>query len=101
MALMMFQMVIIMISMAIESSKRIVEVINEKPTILNPENPIYEVEDGSIEFNNVSFKYKDDAQRDVLSNINLNIKSGETIGILGGTVHLRHHLLILFLDYMM
>ena len=85
MALMMFQMVIIMISMAIESSKRIVEVINEKPTILNPENPIYEVENGEIEFKNVSFKYKEDAKRDVLSNINIKINSGETIGILGST----------------
>ncbi|MCR5706597.1 MAG: ABC transporter ATP-binding protein/permease [Acholeplasmatales bacterium] len=85
MALMMFQMVIVMISMAVESSKRIIEVLEEKPTIVNPENPIYEVEDGSIEFNGVSFKYKEDAKRDVLSDINLNIKSGETIGILGGT----------------
>ncbi len=85
MALMMFQMVIIMIVMAIESAKRITEVLEEKPTILNPENPIYEINDGSIKFENVSFKYKDDAANYALSDINLEIKSGETIGILGST----------------
>ena len=85
MALMMFQMVIIMIVMAIESAKRIVEVLNEVPTLKNPENPIYEVEDGSIKFDNVSFKYSENAKNYALSNINLEIKSGETIGIIGGT----------------
>ena len=85
MALMMLQMVIIMIVMAVESAKRIVEVINEVPTLHNPENPIYEITDGSINFNNVSFKYSENAKKYALSNINLEIKSGETIGILGGT----------------
>ena len=85
MALMMFQMVIIMIVMAVESAKRIVEVIEEVPTLKNPENPIYDINDGSIEFKNVSFKYSENAHKDALSNINLEIKSGETIGILGGT----------------
>ena len=85
MALMMFSMVIVMIVMAIESSKRIVEVLVEKPTLHNPENPIYEVSDGSVEFKDVSFKYSEDAERYSLENINLNIKSGETIGIIGGT----------------
>lgn len=84
-ALMMLQMVIIMIVMAVESAKRIAEVIEEVPTLHNPENPIYEIEDGSIKFNNVSFKYSEHAQKNALSNINLEIKSGETIGILGGT----------------
>ena len=85
MALMMFQMVIIMIVMAIESAKRIVEVLDETPTITNSLNPVYEVNDGSIKFENVSFKYKEEAQNNSLSNINLEIKSGETVGILGGT----------------
>ena len=85
MALMMFQMVIIMISMAIESAKRIAEVIVEEPTLKNPENPIMEVNDGSIEFNNVSFKYSEKAEKYALKDINLSIKSGETIGILGST----------------
>ena len=85
MALMMFSMVIVMIVMAIESSKRIVEVLVEKPTLHNPENPIYEVSDGSVEFKDVSFKYSEDAERYSLENINLSIKSGETIGIIGGT----------------
>lgn len=85
MALMMLQMVIVMITMSIESGRRIKEVLLEKPTITNPENPVMEVKDGSIEFNNVSFKYKKDAQKYALSDINLSIKSGETIGILGGT----------------
>lgn len=85
MALIMFQMVIIMIGMAFESAKRIVEVLNEVPTLTNPENPIYEINDGSIKFDNVSFKYSENAKNYALSNINLEIKSGETIGIIGGT----------------
>ena len=85
MALMMLSMVIVMIVMAIESSKRIAEVLMEKPNLVNPENPVYEIKDGSIEFNNVSFKYSEEAEKYSLENINLNIKSGETIGIIGGT----------------
>lgn len=85
MALMMFSMVLVMIVLAFESSKRIAEVLEEKPNLVNPENPIYEIEDGSIKFDNVSFKYSEDAERYSLENINLSINSGETIGIIGGT----------------
>ena len=85
MALMMLSMVIVMIVMAIESGKRIAEVLMEKPNLVNPENPVYEIKDGSIEFNNVSFKYSEEAEKYSLENINLNIKSGETVGIIGGT----------------
>lgn len=84
-SLMMLSMVFVMITLAGESAKRIVEVLNEKSTLINPENPIYEVKDGSITFENVSFKYSKKAERMALSNINLQIKSGETIGIIGGT----------------
>ena len=85
MALMMLSMVIVMIVMAIESGKRIAEVLMEKPNLVNPENPVMEVKDGSIEFNDVSFKYSTEAEKYSLENINLNIKSGETVGIIGGT----------------
>lgn len=85
MSLMMLSMVFVMITLAAESAKRIVEVLNEKSTLTNPENPVYEVADGSISFENVSFKYSEKAERMVLSNIDLNIRSGETIGIIGGT----------------
>ncbi|CUH92801.1 ABC transporter ATP-binding protein [Herbinix luporum] len=84
-SLMMLSMVFVMITLAGESAKRIVEVINEKSTLSNPENPIYTVKDGSISFENVSFKYSEKAKRMALANINLQIKSGETIGIIGGT----------------
>ena len=85
MALMMFSMVILMIVLAFESSRRIVEVLNEKSNLTNPENPVYEITDGSVEFKNVSFKYSHDAERNSLENINLCINSGETVGIIGGT----------------
>lgn len=85
MSLMMLSMVFVMMTLAGESAKRIVEVIGEKSTLTNPENPVYEVRDGSISFENVSFKYSEKAERMALSNINLEIKSGETIGIIGGT----------------
>ena len=85
MALMMFSMVILMIVLAYESSRRIVEVLNEKSNLTNPENPVYEITDGSVEFRNVSFKYSQDAEKNSLENINLSINSGETIGIIGGT----------------
>ncbi|WP_267023750.1 ABC transporter ATP-binding protein [Variimorphobacter saccharofermentans] len=84
-SLMMLSMVFVMITLAGESAKRIVEVLNEKSTLTNIEKPIYSVKDGSISFENVSFKYSVKAERMVLSNINLQIRSGETIGIVGGT----------------
>lgn len=85
MSLMMLSMVFVMVTISIESCERIVAVLEEKRTISNPENPIYEVNDGSIDFDNVSFKYSKRADRYALENINLHIKSGQTIGILGGT----------------
>lgn len=85
MSLMMLSMIFVMVTISIESCERIVAVLVEKRTISNPENPIYEVNDGSIDFNNVSFKYSKRADRYALENINLHIKSGQTIGILGGT----------------
>ncbi|HHV50719.1 MAG TPA: ABC transporter ATP-binding protein [Clostridiales bacterium] len=84
-SLMMLSMIFVMLTLAGESAKRIVEVLEEISTLANPENPVYEVRDGSIEFENVSFKYSQKAERMVLSNINLKINSGETIGIIGGT----------------
>lgn len=85
MSLMMLSMVFVMITMAGESGKRIAEVLSEKSTLSNPENPVYNVPDGSISFENVNFKYSKKAKRMALSDINLQIKSGETIGIIGGT----------------
>ena len=84
-SLMMLSMVFVMMIMAIESGKRIVEVLQEKSTLDNPANPIHEVKDGSIDFDHVSFKYSKKADRMALSNIDLHIRSGETIGIIGGT----------------
>ena len=84
-SLMMLSMVFVMITMAVESGKRIVEVLSEKSTLTNPPNPVYEVTDGSIVFDHVNFKYSPTAERMALSNINLTIRSGETIGIIGGT----------------
>ena len=86
MSLMMLSMVFVMITMAQESAERIVEVLSEKSTLHSPEqNALTEVADGSIDFDNVSFKYSKKADRFALSDINLHIKSGEVIGILGGT----------------
>jgi ATP-binding cassette subfamily B protein len=82
---MMLSMIFVMVTMAAESAERIVAVLNEKSTLTNPEDPIYEVPNGDITFNNVSFKYSTKADRNALENINLHIKSGQTIGILGGT----------------
>jgi ATP-binding cassette subfamily B multidrug efflux pump len=84
-SLMMLSMVFVMITLAGESAKRIVEVLNEKSTLTNPEKPIYSIKDGSVSFENVSFKYSPKAKKMVLENINLEIKPGETIGIIGGT----------------
>jgi ATP-binding cassette, subfamily B, multidrug efflux pump len=85
MSMMMLAMILVMIVMAQASSKRVAEVLVETPTIQNPENPVYDVKDGSVEFKNVSFKYNEKAEKNALNNINLSIKSGETVGIIGGT----------------
>lgn len=85
MSLMMLSMMFVMVTLAIESSRRITEVLDEKSTITHPENPVFTVEDGSVEFRNVSFKYSEKAKRDALSNVDLSIRSGETVGILGST----------------
>ena len=84
-SLMMLSMVFVMITMAQESAERIVEVLTEESTLSNPENPVYEVKDGSIDFDDVSFKYRANAKKMALADINLHIRSGETIGIIGGT----------------
>jgi ATP-binding cassette subfamily B multidrug efflux pump len=84
-SLMMLSMVYVMITMSTESANRIVEVLNEEPSLKNPENPVKEVKDGSIDFDSVNFKYSKRASRFALSDINLHIKSGTTVGILGGT----------------
>lgn len=84
-SLMMLSMVIVMITISRSSAERIVEVLEEEPNIKNPEKPIEKVKDGSIEFKNVSFSYIDDKKKECLKNINLSIKSGETVGIIGGT----------------
>ncbi|MDY5982733.1 MAG: ABC transporter ATP-binding protein [Anaeroplasma sp.] len=85
MALMMLSFVVVMIVMAIESGKRIAEVLDEKSDLVNPENPIYEIKDGSVSFDHVSFKYSIHAKKNSLENITLNINSGETVGIIGST----------------
>ena len=84
-SLMMVSMVFVTIVMAAESGKRIAEVLDEESTLVNPENPIYDVADGSIDFERVSFKYSRKAGRMALEGIDLHIQSGETIGIIGGT----------------
>ena len=85
MSLMMMSMVFVMVSMSTASIRRISEVLNETSDLKNPENPLLEVEDGSIEFSHVYFSYKKDSEEPVLKDINLKIRSGETIGIIGGT----------------
>lgn len=85
MNLMMLSMVFVMVSMSSASAGRIAEVLNEKADIVNPEKPVYEVTDGGIVFDNVNFSYKKTGGEYVLSDINLDIKPGETIGIIGGT----------------
>lgn len=84
-SLMMLSMIFVMVTMAAESAKRIAEILAEKSTLANPDNPLYEVADGAIDFEHVSFKYSAKAERMALSDIDLHIKSGETIGIIGGT----------------
>lgn len=83
--LMMLSMIYVMLTMSGESMKRIAEVLDEEATITNPENPVTSVKDGSVIFENVSFKYSSEASKYALSNINLEIKSGMTVGVIGGT----------------
>lgn len=85
MSLMMLSMIFVMITMSAASAKRIVEVLEEESTIINPENPVMSVADGSIDFENVSFKYSEKAEKAALTDINLHIDSGMTVGIIGGT----------------
>lgn len=85
MSLMMLSMIFVMFTFSIESARRITEVIDTESTIKNPENPVTEVKDGSIDFENVDFKYSEGAQKFALSDINLHIASGQTVGIIGGT----------------
>ena len=85
MSLMMISMIMVMITLSLESIRRIGEVLKEEPTIHNPEHPLFEVENGDIDFNNVNFKYKANAENNALNNIDIHIKSGQFIGILGST----------------
>ena len=85
MSLMMLSMIFVMITMSTECAKRICEVLNEDSTIKNPEKPVYTVESGDIDFNGVSFKYSERAERYALSDVDLHIKAGQTVGIIGGT----------------
>ena len=85
MSLMLVSMVYVMLTMSIEAAKRIVEVLEEEPSITNPENPVMEVKDGSIDFRDVAFKYSEKAARNALFDIDLHIDSGMSVGILGGT----------------
>ncbi len=84
-SLMMLSMIFVMLTMSSACAKRVTEVLNEKTELTNPENPVMEVKDGSIQFHQVNFSYKAESKEYVLRNINLDIKSGETIGIIGGT----------------
>lgn len=84
-SLMMLSMVLVMIVISRASAERVVEILDEKSDITNPENPIYEVKDGSVKFDNVSFSYTKYKKKLCLSKVNLDIKSGETVGVLGGT----------------
>lgn len=84
-SIMMLTMISVMLTISMASAKRIVEVLDEEPSIKNTDDPIKEVKDGSIEFNNVAFSYIGEKEKEVLKNINLKIKSGETVGIIGGT----------------
>lgn len=85
MSLLMVAMVFVMITMSLASARRITEVLNEESTLKSPENPDYNVENGSIDFENVSFSYNTSSEKPILNNINVSIKSGETVGIIGGT----------------
>ena len=84
-SLMLVAMVFVMVSISIESTRRIVEVLTEESDLQNPENPVMEVLSGSIDFHHVSFKYSKDAKKNVLSDVEVHIPSGATVGIIGGT----------------
>ena len=85
MNIMMISMILVMLFISLEAVKRVSEVLSEEPTITNPENPLFKVANGDIEFKNVNFKYKETAENYALQNINISIKSGEFVGILGST----------------
>ncbi len=85
MSLMMVSMVFVMITMAKASAERVAEILDEQPDLHNPENPVHEVENGSVDFENVDFSYKGDEHKLALKNVDLHIKAGQTVGILGGT----------------
>lgn len=85
MSLMMLSMIFVMVTMSMASARRICEVLTEQPSLANPENPDYDVPDGSIRFDHVTFRYNEHSEKPVLDDINLDIRAGETIGILGGT----------------
>ena len=85
MSLMMLSMIYVMMTMSMESLKRLTEVLNEEPSLHNPENPVMQVSDGSVDFENVSFRYSEAAREMALADIDLHIPSGATVGILGGT----------------
>ncbi len=85
MSLMMLSMIYVMLTMSMESMKRICEVLDEEPNLHNPENPVYTVADGSVDFDSVNFKYSEFAKRNSLSDVDLHIKSGMTVGVIGGT----------------
>ncbi|MBR3224097.1 MAG: ABC transporter ATP-binding protein [Atopobiaceae bacterium] len=84
-SLMMLSMIFVIVTMSEESARRICEVLIEEPDLKNPDDPIYEVKDGSIDFDNVSFRYNESADRMALADVDLHIKSGEVIGVIGGT----------------
>lgn len=85
MSVLIISMIMVMLVMSLEAIRRIAEVLEEQPSIINPENPVYEVKNGDITFKNVSFKYKENAERYALKNIDFSVKSGQFIGILGST----------------
>lgn len=85
MSLQMLSMIFVMLTMSAESGRRIVEVLDEKSTLVNPENPVTEVKNGDVQFENVSFRYSETAEKFALENVSLEIKSGQTVGIIGGT----------------
>ena len=84
-SLQMMSMIFVMVTLSSESARRIVEVLDEQTSLTNPENPVMKVENGDIKFDNVSFKYSEKAEKNALDNINLEIKSGMTVGVIGGT----------------
>lgn len=85
MSLMMLSMIFVMLTMALASGKRICEVLGETSSLHNPENPVYEVPNGAVDFDHVEFKYSASAKRSALSDIDFHVKSGQTVGIIGGT----------------